>query len=94
MNDILSALDSEIIMLKQARALLIGTTSNGASRGGSTYQTVNGPRKKRVLSPEARERIAAAQAVGEDQEGGEMIRLGSLSLPKLFRPFWLLRPMR
>jgi hypothetical protein len=60
-SDILSSLDSEIRLLKQARALLIGTISNGVSRGGSTYQTVNGPRKKRVLSPEARERIAAAQ---------------------------------
>ena len=60
-SDILSSLDSEIRLLNQARALLIGTISNGVSRGGSTYQTVNGPRKKRVLSPEARERIAAAQ---------------------------------
>ena len=52
-NEILALIDSEISVLKQARALLTGT-SNGTSH-------VTHSVKKRVMSAEARERIAAAQ---------------------------------
>jgi hypothetical protein len=47
-NDIIAELDAEISCLQQAKALLIGTTVK------------HGP-GKRVLSPEARARIVAAQ---------------------------------
>jgi hypothetical protein len=49
-SQILVEIDSEIRRLQEVRALLAGT---------STKST--GPRKKRHLSAEARERIAAAQ---------------------------------
>jgi hypothetical protein len=53
-NEILATIDSEISVLKQARALLTGT-SNGAStdrrKGKRTW----------TMSAEAREKIAAAQ---------------------------------
>jgi hypothetical protein len=59
-NDIIAEIDAEISRLQQAKALLSGTTvkrdpgkpvTNGASK----------PAVKRVLSPEARAKIAAAQ---------------------------------
>lgn len=51
-SELLSAVDSEISRLKQVRALLAGPNdSRGAFSG----------RKKRIMSAEARERIAAAQ---------------------------------
>ena len=53
-NQIVIELDREIARLRQARELL----SNGGARGG---KPVEGDRIKRVLSPEAREKIAAAQ---------------------------------
>lgn len=53
-NEILASIDSEISILKQARALLTGT-SNGASGVGRPVH------KKRFMSAEAREKIAAAQ---------------------------------
>jgi hypothetical protein len=54
MNDILVSIDSEISVLREARALLTGT-SNAARRGR--------PAKKRkfTMSAEGRARIAAAQ---------------------------------
>jgi selenocysteine lyase/cysteine desulfurase len=54
-NEILASIDSEISVLKQARALLTGT-SNGTHRAAH-------PAKKRkwTMSAEAREKIAAAQ---------------------------------
>jgi hypothetical protein len=51
--DLLSSVDSEIATLKQVRELLAGD--------GQITRTVNGPGRKRTLSAEARERIAAAQ---------------------------------
>lgn len=51
-TDLLSAIDSEIATLKQARALLAGQAG---------YVRLGGPAKKRVLSAEARKRIADAQ---------------------------------
>lgn len=52
-SELLTAVDSEIATLKQARALLAGN--------GHSTETVRGPVKKRTMSAEARERIAAAQ---------------------------------
>ncbi len=58
-EQILSQIDSEIARLTQARKILasIGTGTNGASKAASKAK----PRKKRVLSAEARKRIADAQ---------------------------------
>jgi hypothetical protein len=53
-TQILAQIDSEIERLQQVKALLAGT-SNGR------FAKTAGPRKKRHLSAEARERIAAAQ---------------------------------
>jgi hypothetical protein len=52
-KEILASIDSEISLLKQARALFAGT-NNGPKPGRPGH-------KKRVMSAEARERIAAAQ---------------------------------
>jgi hypothetical protein len=51
-NDIVAALDSEILRLQQVKALLSGSTTNG--------KTPSAP-KKHHLSAEARAKIAAAQ---------------------------------
>jgi hypothetical protein len=53
---ILAAIDEEISKLQQVRKLLQGS-------GGRLVSGLSGskPRAKRVLSPEARQRIAAAQ---------------------------------
>ena len=53
---ILAAIDEEISKLQQVRKLLQGS-------GGKLASGLSGgkPRAKRVLSPEARQRIAAAQ---------------------------------
>jgi hypothetical protein len=58
-NEILASVESEISILKQARALLAGT-SNGTGHGTSR---VGRPAKKRkfTMSAEGRARIAAAQ---------------------------------
>lgn len=53
-NDLLSSLDTEIAILRQVRALLAGTSS-AAPRIGRPAK------KRRTMSAEARERIAAAQ---------------------------------
>ncbi len=55
-NELAAEVDSEIAVLRQARSLLAG---NSAGWGGRRLSTK--PRKKRVMSAEARERIAAAQ---------------------------------
>jgi hypothetical protein len=60
-SEIIAALDAEIARLQQARNLLAQASS--ADRG-SRHTTTAQPResaKRRVLSPEARKRIAAAQ---------------------------------
>jgi hypothetical protein len=56
-EELVAAVDEEISRLEKVRALL-------ASTGGSKISTAsfgNRPRKKRVLSADARARIAAAQ---------------------------------
>jgi hypothetical protein len=58
---ILAEIDAEIARLTQVRSLLAGTRE--ISTSGSKGKTSKGPRrkKKRVLSAEARKRIADAQ---------------------------------
>jgi hypothetical protein len=51
--EIVVALDGEIARLRQVRALLIGSNGHIA--------TSRGPRKKHVMSAEARKRIGDAQ---------------------------------
>jgi hypothetical protein len=53
-TELLSAIDSEIATLKQARALLSG-------QDGHVRPTAKPAKKKHTMSAEARERIAAAQ---------------------------------
>ena len=62
-ENILAQLDSEIARLKQARALLatIGTGSTTSGRKAGKTTAKGKPRKKRVLSADARKRIADAQ---------------------------------
>jgi hypothetical protein len=55
-EQILAAIDEEISKLQQVRRLL---QSSGGSKAFSGFS--GKPRVKRVLSPEARQRIAAAQ---------------------------------
>ena len=57
-ENILAQIDSEIELLKQARALLAST---GAAAGKAAKFAGGKPRKKRFLSAEARKRIADAQ---------------------------------
>ena len=61
-DSILSQIDAEIARLTQARSLLanLGTTSISAPKSSKTAAKST-KRKKRVLSPEARKRIADAQ---------------------------------
>jgi hypothetical protein len=56
-DKVLSEIDAEIARLEQVRNLLTGT---GARKTAKT-SAAKGRRKKRTLSAEARERIAAAQ---------------------------------
>jgi hypothetical protein len=56
--EILKELDAEIARLTQARSLLAG--AEGGMSGGSRRASLT-PHKKRVMSAEARARIAAAQ---------------------------------
>ena len=66
-SEILASVDREIAMLKQVRAILVGTAaatpakkqvkvSNAAAKPGKKVAT----KKKRRLSPEGRKRIAEA----------------------------------
>jgi len=62
-NEIVAALDDECSRLRQVRSLLAGTKSSVANASTSFAFGANQskPRKRRHLSSEARERIAAAQ---------------------------------
>jgi hypothetical protein len=62
-ENILAQLDSEIARLSQARKLLasIGTTSTAAEPKARKAAAKAKPKKKRVLSAEARKKIADAQ---------------------------------
>lgn len=68
-NDILVAIDAEILRLQQAKALLNGTDTMikrkpGRPAGSTTSlktSPATGSRSTRTLSPEARARISAAQ---------------------------------
>jgi hypothetical protein len=71
-SDILISVDREIARLKQARAVLAGTSAyapvkKAGRRSNSTVEVAPAlaktakKRKKRVLTPEGRERIAEAQ---------------------------------
>jgi len=53
-NDLISSVDSEIIVLKEVRSLLTG-------RAGHTAQRGRKPARKHTMSAEGRARIAAAQ---------------------------------
>jgi hypothetical protein len=55
--DIIQELDAEIARLQQVRALL----SNARISGAANLNSLRDGRRKRVLSAEAREKIAAAQ---------------------------------
>lgn len=63
LNEIVAALDEEISRLQQVRSLLAGTKGNVMYAANSFAFGANQakPRKRRQLSAEARERIAAAQ---------------------------------
>ena len=56
-EELVAAVDEEISRLEKVRALL--QSSGGSRLAGASFG--NRPRKKRVLSAEARARIAAAQ---------------------------------
>ena len=62
-DSILAQLDAEIAHLKQARSLLAGAgkVSAKAIQASALKSAPKKKRKKRVLSPEARKRIADAQ---------------------------------
>lgn len=58
--EIVKELDAEIARLQQAKQLLTGLAGNGSSSGTHPGRPVAG-RKKRILSADARQRIAEAQ---------------------------------
>jgi hypothetical protein len=62
-ENILAQIDSEISRLTQARALLanLGTATAASGRKAAKAAAKAKPRKKRVLSADARKRIADAQ---------------------------------
>jgi len=62
-DSILSQIDSEIARLTQVRKLLAGSGAGSltTAKGKSKSATRKSSRKARVLSPEARKRIADAQ---------------------------------
>lgn len=63
-NEIIAQLDIEIARLQEAKSILSGTTTTQAKRGrpNKAGVAVIAPvAAKRILSPEARARIAAAQ---------------------------------
>jgi hypothetical protein len=63
LNEIVAALDDEISRLQQVRTLLVATKGSVTNAATSFAFGANQekPRKRRHLSTEARERIAAAQ---------------------------------
>lgn len=62
-DSILAQIDAEIARLTQARSLLSSAGKVSLSAAGAKLDGARAPkaRKKRVLSPEARKRIADAQ---------------------------------
>jgi hypothetical protein len=63
-DSVIAQIDAEIARLNQVRSLLVssGNTPGTARNGRSTKAAAKGTtRRKRVLSPEARKRIAEAQ---------------------------------
>jgi hypothetical protein len=61
-TEILAALDAEIARLREARNALAGLSgAKQRGRPSASTSTSETTRKRRVLSPEAREKIAAAQ---------------------------------
>lgn len=60
-ESILSQIDSEIARLTQARALLANVGKINVAAKSAKAASAGKARKKRVLSPEARKRIADAQ---------------------------------
>jgi len=62
-DSILAEIDAEIARLTQARALLasMGSATPAATKVKAATKTAKKAGKKRVLSPEARKRIADAQ---------------------------------
>lgn len=60
-ESILSQIDAEIARLTQARELLAKSSSNALSLLEGKGKRSTGKRKKHILSPEARKRIADAQ---------------------------------
>jgi len=57
-KDLLATIDAEIATLQQARNLLVGGKGKTLA---TSFTFGHKPRKKRILSAEAREKIAAAQ---------------------------------
>lgn len=57
-ENIIAAIDEEISKLQQAKKML---QSSGGGKLTSSVTTGSKPRGRRTLSPEARQRIAAAQ---------------------------------
>ncbi len=61
-ENLISEIDAEIARLTQVRYLLAGSEGGASFRYGANRVTANAsPRKKRVLSAEARKRIGDAQ---------------------------------
>ena len=60
-ESILAEIDAEIARLTQVRSLLAGSRSISASRASNKTKGPAKRRKKRVLSADARKRIADAQ---------------------------------
>ena len=60
-ESILAQIDSEIARLTQVRSLLAGSGSSKATERKTRKSPAKSSRKSRVLSPEARKRIADAQ---------------------------------
>lgn len=60
-DTILAQIDDEIARLTQVRSLLAGSGSLASSLSGRRAKKAPTKAKKRVLSPEARKRIADAQ---------------------------------
>jgi len=61
MDSILAQIDAEIARLTQVRSLLAASGKISGKFGAATARVAGKKRKKRVLSPEARKRIADAQ---------------------------------
>ena len=60
-ESILSQIDAEIARLNQVRTLLVNGTGDAGFTSPGNGRGLAGTRKKHVLSPEARKRIADAQ---------------------------------